>query len=239
MRTVISPRRTSGVMLAALLVSLAFASAARATEKTWNLAADFPLVQQNPAYDKYGHKVWAYMYGTENTPSTYRKLPYYFSPAQLEAECNIKEFYQYDFGSNANRTPAIFYNGGETVPAGPENHCDHSEILPGKTVFMHPEANGNLDAVVRWKSTVTGTVMVAGSVECVDESVSGISWQLDHNSTVVLGPTEVHDNLLHTFGPIAVPVTKIKEYLYFEIKHAAGASGTSDSTAVNLTITGP
>jgi hypothetical protein len=179
------------------------------------------------------------MYGSENTPASYKKLPNYFGPEAVEAYCNIKNIHQYDKLKNPNGTPAIFYNAGETIPAGPENHCDHSVTLPGKTVFMHPQANGDLDAIVRWKSTVKGTVTVSGSVECVDEFVTGISWQLDKNSTVILGPTEVHDNALRTFGPVTVPVTNRNDFLYLEMKHAADASGTGDSTAVSLTITSP
>jgi hypothetical protein len=63
------------------------------TAKTWNMAGDFVANPKlNPAPDKYGDKgVWSWMYGSTNTPSSYR-LDGYESPSALKAACGVKQY---------------------------------------------------------------------------------------------------------------------------------------------------
>jgi hypothetical protein len=219
---------------------LAVASGARAESKTWDLASDFPLTKLNPAPDKYGHTaVWYYMYRNVKKPGSFVKLSQFYDAAEEEAACGLKEFYLWNkTKANPQATPAIFYNAGETVEPSPANHCDPAATYPGKTVFMHPQFSGGGDATVRWVAKASGSVSVSGTVQCVDPFVTGISWQLDQGSTPILGPAEVHDDTLRSFGPLAVTVTR-GQSLYFIVGRAAEANGASDTTAVSLTITSP
>ncbi len=214
---------------------LLVASAARAESKTWNVATEFPLIKKNPAPDRYGHKsVWYYMYG-EAMGGAVHKLKYFYDPAEEEAACGVEGFYGWDaLKHNLQGTPAIWYNAGPTVEG--TDYCSGSTTFLTKTVFMHPEHNGNAYAVVGWRAPVTGMVTVSGSVEPVDIFVTGITWELDHGASVLAGPTETDEVTPTLFGPTVVSVHK-GEYLYLEIGRAASASGAADSTGVTLTIT--
>jgi hypothetical protein len=240
MSKVISRRHSSQVVLAALSGVLLLATTARAEPKTWNLANDFPLTKLNPAPDKYGHKsVWTYMYSNLKKPGYYLKLSQFYDAATEESTCGVKEFYDWNkTKSNLFGTPAIFFNAGETVEpnTATANRCNPDTTFPAKTVFMHPQFSIGADAVVRWKSTVTGMVAVSGSVQCTDPHITGISWELDKGATVVIGPTETYEDNLMPFGPTAVSVVK-GEFLYLKVGLAEGANGASDTTAVNWTIT--
>ena len=230
-------RHWSRTVLVTFCAALLFAAAAQAEARTWSLANDFPLTKLNPAPDKYGHKgTWAYMYSKQ--PGRYLKLTQFYDAATLESTCGVDFYVWNKTKENSLSTPAIFYNAGETIePPNTTNRCNPSTTFPAKTVFLHPQFLGG-PAVVRWKSSVTGTVTVSGSVQCTDPNITGISWQLDRNSTVLLGPFETYEDNLMPFGPTAVSVVR-GEFLYLKVGLAAGANGASDTTAVNLTITSP
>jgi hypothetical protein len=227
---VILPRQALWAALVASVGMLLFAATTRAETKTWNLANDFPVIKQNPAFDKYRHRVWFFSQGeAHNALNKYPELTHFFDPAEEEAACGIKDFYEFDAQKSVTETPAIWYNAGSTVERG-SNRCAPSATYPAKTAFMHPGFYH--DAVVRWKSYITGMVTVTGSVEPVDALVTGISWELDRGSTILVGPIEAFEDSLTSFGPITVSVVK-GEFLNFAI----GGDGGFDSTAVTLTIT--
>ena len=195
-------RVVSRFTLAALCLLLLPSAIAHAETRTWSLVDDFPLGHTNPAPDKYGHKsVWTYMYSNAKKPGQYSKLGQYYGPPAEEAACGVKDFYFWNKTKNSPaRTPAAFFNAGETVEAG-GSRCDLAATYPGHTVFLHPQlAEGSIpvpaDAVVRWKSTVTALLTVSGSVQPVDPFVTGIKWELDQGSTAVAGPGEVFADTL-------------------------------------------
>jgi hypothetical protein len=235
MNKVPSVRRMARAVLVAFCGVLLFAAAAQAESKTWNVASEFPLTKQNPAPDRYGNSnVWYFTYGRA-AKRKYKDMSFYFGAEEEKAACGSKEFYGWDKENRVNGTPAIWYNAGPTVERG-ENIRAPYATFPTKTVFMHPQYRGAANAVVQWKSPVTGVVSVSGSVEPVDTFVTGIAWQLDKGTAVVLGPTELHEDVLTSFGRTSISVIA-GEYLNLEIGRARGARGSSDSTAVTLTIT--
>jgi hypothetical protein len=245
MSNVISLRRSSQIVLAALCVGLLFAAIAQAETKTWNLSSDFPLTKLNPAPDKYGHKsVWYFSYGVlDNAANKYPKMKYFFGPAELEAACGTKEGYTWKrINSVTGGALGIGYNAGPTVEEG-QDQCAPYVTLPTKNVFMHPELAGKgFAAVIRWKSKLTGTVTASGSVQLVDSynafSIKGISWEFDRGATRVVGPFEDLDTNQMSFGPVEVPVVK-GEFLNLEVGAAPGHNGAYDTTDVSLTITSP
>ena len=136
---VISRRQVLSAALVASTGVLLFAATAQAETKTWNLANEFPLIKQNPAPDKYGDKgVWFFSRGEAHNPlNKYPKLSRFFDPAEEEAACGVKDFYEFGMNKHVNGLPAIWYNAGSTIERG-SNRCAASATFPGKTVFMHP-----------------------------------------------------------------------------------------------------
>jgi hypothetical protein len=208
-----------------------------AEQKTWAVTpavAEHP--EENPFPDQLANPdVWSWMYGEADTPSSYLLLEHFIPPAVNAQECSSKGFYEWNKGPTFFTLPAVIYNSGPTAERGHLPRCAPSAEYPTKTFFMHPENRSSQAAVVRWKSPITGTVTVSGSVQPTDSGVQGIVWQLDQGSTILLGPTEKADNSVTSFGPTAVSVTT-GESLYFDIAPGSGG-GSYDTTAVNLTIT--
>jgi hypothetical protein len=190
--------------------------------------------EQNPLPDQFGHPaVWSWMYGEADTPSTYLLMEHRFLPANIAKQCSGTEgFYERNKGPTLFTLPAVIYNAGPTVERG-HTGCAPSAEYPTKTFFMHPDNKSSLAAVVRWKSPITGTVTVSGSVQPTDTSLEGIDWQLDQGSTILIGPTGQADNSLTSFGPMTVSVTA-GESLYFDVGREG--DGFFDTTAVTLDI---
>ena len=96
-----------------------------------------------------------------------------------------------------------------------------------------------VDAVVRWKSPITGTVTVSGSVQPVDSNVvfSGLAWQFAKGQAILASGETKEDNLT-SFGPAEISVIA-GEYLNLEVGRAQLTSGYYGSTAATLTVTLP
>jgi hypothetical protein len=242
-RTRIVGRCLAAFLGAVLCTSVLNATASAATEKTWDLTHDFGANPQlNPAPDQYGDTdVWSWMYGEADTSSSYA-LGVYTSPKYQEEHCPVRREWFY-WGKGVGGNPLVVYNAGPTVERGTDS-CAGAARYATKTVFVHPEAGagfgggGKGNAIVAWKSPVTGVVNVSGSVEPVDSGISGIAWELDQGSTILLGPTEESGDSLTSFGPVNASVTA-GESLYFEIGPKPGSSGNSNSTAITFTIVIP
>jgi hypothetical protein len=205
--------------------------------KSWELTKEAGKhAGSNPLPDRYKNpEVWSWLYGEADTPSSYAVMEHYFGPAAIRKECDVKGFYQWNrlpafFGG----LPSVFYNKGPALERG-QNECAASAEYPTKTFFMHPDFGSSLAAIVRWKSPVTATLTVSGSVQPTDSDVEGIVWQLDRGTTILLGPNEKSDNSATSFGPLPVSVNA-GESLYFEVTRGSGG-GAFDTTAVALHIT--
>lgn len=245
MRKSFLSRRLFWILLLGSAGLVLFAATAQAEPRTWNLANEFPLTKRNPAPDKYGNEaVWWYEHGVAGG-SRFAKYGRLFGPGEEEAACGpaLGEVYGWGGRKGVEGTPALWYNAGPTVEEG-QDLCAPFATLPSETVFMHPAVTGRhskhfVDSVARWKSPMTGTVTISGSIQPVDSHVSnsGVSWQFDKGQ-VMLAAGESAEDALTSFGPIEVPVIQ-NEYLNLEVGHSAGVYGYYDSTAVVLSITSP
>ncbi|HEX3433376.1 MAG TPA: hypothetical protein VHT25_04860 [Solirubrobacteraceae bacterium] len=241
MTRIISARRALtvalGVLLgAALSVALPTATASASKAKTWNVTKEAAIHQkENPRPDRYHNlEVWSWMYGEADTPSSYAVMENLFKPSVIKKECGVKGEHEWNrLPSLFTGLPAVLYYNGPTIERG-QNECARSAEYPTKTFFMHPDNESSLASIVRWKSPITGTVTVSGSVQPTDSNVEGIVWQLDQGSTILLGPTEKADDSPTSFGPTTVSVSA-GESLYLEIGPGLGG-GSFDTTAVALNI---
>jgi hypothetical protein len=223
-----------GVVLASLMMT---STVSAAGTKTWNVTKDYAAHKKlNPAPDKYYHSdVWRWMYGEADTPSSYQLMEHFFGTAVSRRECGgIRGFTTWNRTPEFFELPVVFFNNGPTVERG-HNSCAPFAEYPTKTFFMHPDNASSLASIVAWTSPITGVVTVSGSVQPTDSNVEGIVWQLDHGSTILLGPTEKTDDSQTVFGPTTVSVSA-GESLYFEITRGIDG-GSYDTTAVGLTIT--
>jgi hypothetical protein len=197
------------------------------------------LDKKNPAPDKYKDPhVWTFMGGEANNPGSYEKLGHFVSPLQVAERCpSVHDFYEWKKGRNTIfDTPGDFYNAGPAIEEG-QTECAPHAAFPAKTFFMAPEFGGKGHAaIVRWKSPITGLVTVAGSVQCVDSFVTGVTWELKQGVTTLFGPTENTGDSLMSFGPMEIRVVR-GEALNLAVGLGKSSHGAYDSTAVNLTIT--
>ena len=200
---------------------------------TWELTQSFAEhPQENPLPDQLGNPgVWSWMSGEADTPASYSPLAFE-SPAEVEAECPTVVGFDQWF-SVVTRFPTIGYNSGPRVKRNGTG-CAPSAEFPSNTVLTGPGVGSNLSAVFNWRSPVTGTVMVSGSLRCTDRNVQGIAWELDRGSSILLGPIEKTDDNVTAFGPLAVSVNA-GESLYLEIGPGL-SNGAFDTTAVTFTI---
>ena len=207
---------------------------ASATTKTWNLATDFGSHPNlNPAPDQYGDAgVWSWMNGTLNMPSTYQLMNNYVKPKKYKASCGVKA----NAWGESGATTSIFYNK-TAFPAGTDR-CAPNDAVPAMSVIMNPQYQGvgSPASIVAWTSPVTKTVMVSGSLTGVDPAESGINYELDQGTTVLVGPTAEGSDQTSSFGPVAVTVTK-GQVLYLEVGDGSASNGLSDAILVKFTIT--
>jgi hypothetical protein len=206
--------------------------------KTWNATADFgkhPTV--NPAPDKYHHPgVWSWEYGTVNTPSTYT-LGNYQSPATIKADCGskVKKFYGWQAPAGIEDGATVVYNKGATVTPG-QNTCAPRDTFAKKTLFMGPSFEStSADSIIAWKSPVTGTVSVSGSITGVDPDETGVTYELDQGTTVLVGPSLESSDTTANFSEPSISVTS-GQSLYFEVGDGPSGDGGADVVAVTLSI---
>jgi hypothetical protein len=230
-----------GAVLAAVFVGLVFAATASA-EQSWNVTTEnFTAANRslNPVPDKYGHPaVWSLMYGEAGAPGTDALLPRFFSATSIARVCGQEGFYQRGRYTQVYEVPAVFINDGPTVVEG-QSRCAPFATFPTQTLFMGPEQSfrGSNDAVARWTAPVSAMITVSGSVHPVDSHITGITWELDQGVTSIVGPVEMTEDSVSSFGPVTIPVM-IGESLDLEIGRGS-ARGGNDSTAVAWTITAP
>jgi len=232
-----SLQRTLIVCLGVALPVMLLATVANAAKpKTWEVTKEFAAHKKlNPAPDKYKDPdVWSWMYGEADTPSSYMPMENFFPPQVNKRECDVTGFSEWNRSPEFFDLPVVFYNAGPTVGRS-RNQCARSAEYPTKTFFMHPDNASSLASIVSWKSPITGTITVSGSVQPTDSNVEGIVWQLDQGSTILIGPTEETSDSRTSFGPATVSVST-GESLYFEISRGIDG-GSYDTTAVNLDIT--
>jgi hypothetical protein len=219
-------------------LSLAAATPANAGgTKTWNVNTDFgkhPTL--NPAPDKYHDAgVWSWLHGSLNTPGSYA-LNTYSSPTAQQAGCgsHVKKQYAWiDSGGD----PSFIY-GKKTIPVG-EDNCAPRDTLTKDVLYMSPywsgDPGGSPAAIIEWKSPITGSVTVSGSLTGVDPDETGITYELDQGTTPLIGPSTEGGDSTASFGPLSVSVTA-GQSLYLEMGDGSSGSGGADEIGVNFTI---
>ena len=115
-----------------------------------------------------------------------------------------------------------------------------AHAFAAKSLYMAPSfgGEGSPASIIAWKSPITGSVTVSGSLQLIDPNEQGITWELDQGATTITGPTDDLTNSTVSFGPTVLSVSA-GQSLYLEVGAYAGASfpGGADETDVNFTIT--
>ena len=237
---VITPFKRHALWLAVLSLLVGFVLSglttvpASALTKTWNLATDYgshPNV--NPAPDQYADAgVWSWMDGTLNTPSTYQLMNKYTGARKNKASCGVKFN---SWAQSGATTSILYFNNAYSTGS---DTCAPNTAAPAMSVVMNPQYQGvgSPASIVAWKSPVTKTVMVSGSLKGIDSFETGITYELDQGTTVLVGPTAEGNDQISSFGPLAVTVTK-GQVLYLEVGDGSASNGGFDSTLVTFTIT--
>jgi hypothetical protein len=242
MGKIISLRRAQLIATVALLgaatsMALSTARADAAEQQVWETREIGVHAHKNPIPDRHGDpEVWGWMYGEADTPGSYL-LGTETGSKRIEQACgeDMDDLYQWTPAGTVASTPRIIYNAGASVEEGGDL-CAPGASLAAKSLSLVPEeGGGNRYAVIGWKSPITGKVTITGSVHCTDSTVSGIVWELDRGSTILLGPRERVTDQPKSFGPKTTSVVA-GEFLYFEVGPKPGGDGLSDTTAVTLDI---
>jgi hypothetical protein len=90
--------------------------------------------------------------------------------------------------------------------------------------------------VVGWTSPINGEVSISGKIKGIDPDDSGITWELDHGTTVVAGPTNESGEAASAIGPLSVSVKK-GQSLYLEVADGSSGGGGADEVLTTFTIT--
>src|SRR5436305_7950983 len=192
---------------------------------TWNFTQDFSATA-NPAPDSHGNTgVWSYLQGTAHNPATYSLLP-----QPVANQCNN---HAVDFWNTASGYPAVAHNRGTTTAT-----CATATIPAGQG-FVHPSSAG--PAIIGWKSPITGTVSITGSV--VDDDAlcgDGILWSIDKGATILAsGGFANGGSQAFSAGTggssLASRAVSAGDKLYLLV--LPKGSFDCDTTGVNLTIT--
>jgi hypothetical protein len=237
---VVSPLKRHALWLAVLSLLGGFVLSglttvpASAATKTWNLATDFgshPNV--NPAPDQYGDAaVWSWMDGTLNMPSTYQLMNSYTNPRRYKTSCGVKS----NAWAQSGATTSVLYVKKAFVAGS--DRCAPNDAAPAMSVVMNPQYQGvgSPASIVSWTSPVNKTVMVSGSLTGIDPAETGITYELDQGTTVLVGPTAEGSDVTSSFGPVAVTVSS-GQVLYLEVGDGSSSNGLSDAILVKFTIT--
>ena len=215
---------TATALVAVWTVPLERAHAAAA----WNFASEFRGVPSpaNPAPDSYGNPgVWSYLQGTAHNTSTYALLPTFLG--------NLCSNGAVDSWTTPSGYPVVDHNRGTTTAT-----CA-TDTHPAGAGWVHPASAG--PAIIGWKSPISGTVSVAGSV-ADDDGVcgDGILWSIDKGSTTLASGSFVNGGS-QAFsagtggGSLASQAVSAGDQLFLLV--LPGADYFCDATRVNLTIT--
>jgi hypothetical protein len=201
----------------------------------WNLAAEFRVSpdQANPNPDNCGNaNVWHFMKSStlDRDPMTYSLLPNFVSdsfqiPGIQEWQAPVED-----------ALPAVGINATGTFQQV------YTISWPAGVVRVHPMPTQLV--IVGWKSPITGTVMVTGGVDSLDNVWgSGVSWFIDHfdgvtnttlaSGSILSGGSQVFQDGI---GGNSLANANVKEgdFLYFIVD--PGENYYSDSTGLTVMI---
>jgi hypothetical protein len=188
----------------------------------------------NPAPDSYGNPgVWNYMESrTNKRDGRYALLPNFTN--DIFGIAGIDAWYGPDStgcGGAPGGLPMVWIN---TNP-DPMSVCPGGlTIAPGHT-WIHPWSTK--DAVVGWRSPITGTVHISGGVRDTDPNGgNGIIWFLDRGTTAI-DKGRLDDGGREQFLKGLSTTVTAGQFLYV-IVDARDQDFGFDSTRIRLTITG-
>jgi hypothetical protein len=177
---------------------------------------------------------WSRMYGEADDPATYNLMSVYLNEPFFESACGVKDDSSWD--GSAAYLPAVGYYAGKTLTPG-QDACAPDITIKKNTLWMIPEATsgGANAAILAWTASTSGTVTVSGSVQTIESGLTGITWQVDHNATVLAGPVAMTTDTTKKFKSLTVDVLA-GESIDLEIAHI-NPDGYSDTVAVKMTVT--
>lgn len=228
-RYVLSRRYVSVIAGLALFSVMATLPTSAPSVKIWNLTTDFARHPKlNPAPDGYGHKrVWSWDYGKTGKPNTFKLDD---QTDAIDPACHISGVYQWvDKGND----PFGAYVSGSTI----NNICGENENWKRHTVVVSPgaEATGTrgVDAIIGWKSPISGKVKVSATIKGVNPSEQGVTWALYQGAKILVRPrSEAHDSLATITKSVTVEQS---QSLYLEIS-SGGNDGNFDDCMLTFTI---
>ena len=200
--------------------------AATATVTNWRLARDFRIGAQasNPNPDRMGNAaVWYFMIGTDlSDPGAFTLLP-----AFVGRWDHIRRLAGWlTRPSHELRAPWAGVNkSGET-------QYPITLTWPEQTAAVHP-GQGGVNAIVGWRSPITGTVHVRVTFSDLDANYGdGITWAIDKDAATLMSGLLPNGGAPQTRS-LTIEVSA-GTFLYF----AVGPNGDYgwDSTGVDVTI---
>lgn len=218
-----------GMAAVASVASGAISSPARGDTPAgavWDFATDFGAFpnQLNPIGDDFGNTdVWAYMRGAAQATSGYTLL------TDFTRECT-GDTVDHWRGPGGFRLPVVAKNSGPATTCG-------SPFATGEA-YVHPD--GSQDAIIRWKSPVTGSVAVTGSVGVPSPGSNGITWSIDKGSSIVAsGSIGPDSSQLFSAGTGGASLTSVAVTAGDSLYLVVGDNDqiNSDLTKVTFTIT--
>jgi hypothetical protein len=242
-------RRTSLLIVTAISTFLLVSSAASGRPSTgragaagnvgaWNLARDFRVApdQVNPNPDSLGNAtVWYFLQSASlaHDPASYSLLGQFIAN---RFDIPGLESWQSPDGENpTDRLPHVSLN------ARPDNPFPFGAIdWPAGTALVHPLPDRM--AVVGWRSPITGTVQVSGSV--IDRQTNcgdGIGWSVDHGATALAfgsipnGGSAAFANGSGGSALASIHVA-VGDFLYFIVDSGPNRDHGCDSTGLDVTI---
>lgn len=205
------------------------------TGRVWDLDTDFRVSpnQANPNPDRYGHaKIWYFMESATlvRKPATYTLVKNYDTLVQ-EVDGLQGWVGDYDAGGPHYHAPHFVKNTSNhaATPIAP---------FPPGAFFVHPTPTQ--DAIVGWKSPITGFVEVKGGVESIAVICGGgIKWFIDKKGvnlaygSVARSASQAFEDGIGGYRLASVHVTT-GDFIYFAVD--PGADYYCDGTRLDVTI---
>jgi hypothetical protein len=90
--------------------------------------------------------------------------------------------------------------------------------------------------ILRWTAPVSGTFNSSASVQMVNPSLTGVSYELDFGTRTLAGPATISTQLLRKIKAQHLKVTA-GESVYLEVAPGPGSNGTYDDFVPVFTVT--
>ena len=218
-----------------LITTVGLASAQKAT---WDLSRDIQATGNQISFDQGAKGVWYFLESssTVHDPLTYRLLGHYGAPCDANGKTGTFAVralacwssVDTDYTRGENRMPSVLFNfEGQTIYLN-----GYPDVgIPPKTVVF--EGNLTKDAIIGWKSPISGTIRITGSVTDLHlGSPTGVLWSINRGRTM-LSSQILPDGASQNFD--LSDVTIQKDQVLYVIVDPYGDQD-ADEIAINLKI---